>query len=129
MLPLQITHTHTHTCFTCVHAAAVLSSDLQRLEWAAQGLPADEHSLASALIATQGLRTPLLLDSEGQLVRWLRKSLEHAGLMVVRSGDSRLAHAIEGAAQLGQPVLLVLDAGGSCLPGCLEGLLDAGQGE
>jgi dynein heavy chain, axonemal len=112
-----------------VHAAAVLSSDLQRLEWAAQGLPADEHSLASALIATQGLRTPLLLDSEGQLVRWLRKSLEHAGLMVVRSGDSRLAHAIEGAAQLGQPVLLVLDAGGSCLPGCLEGLLDAGQGE
>lgn len=55
----------------CLHSAAVgvLSTPIELLEWGCQGLPSDAVSVENGLIATRGLRWPLMIDPQDQANR------------------------------------------------------------
>jgi hypothetical protein len=49
--------------------AGILSTPLELLEWGCQGLPSDAVSVENGLIATRGVRWPLMIDPQDQAYR------------------------------------------------------------
>ena len=45
-------------------------------DWNTQGLPSNPFSLENGIIVTRGQRWPLLIDPQGQGLRWIR-NMEH----------------------------------------------------
>ena len=45
-------------------------------DWNIQGLPSNPFSVENGIIATRGQRWPLLIDPQGQGLRWI-KNMEH----------------------------------------------------
>ncbi|XP_053600523.1 cytoplasmic dynein 2 heavy chain 1 [Plodia interpunctella] len=79
-----------------------LSTVEMQLKWEADGLPADETAIKNAVVITQALEqpacglTPLLLDPDGDALRWLCRSLDSHELV------AHSAHNFSTAAQYAQ---------------------------
>ncbi|KAG9395747.1 Dynein heavy chain and region D6 of dynein motor [Carpediemonas membranifera] len=83
-----------------------LSSAVEVRGWAMHQLPADALSIENAIMCTRGQRWPLMIDPQGQAVRWIRAMEKSAGLKIVRPTDPNMLRTMEHAIRLGSPVLL-----------------------
>ena len=90
-------------------------------EWQLCGLPTDEVSTNSALLATRGRRWPLMIDPQMQANKWVKQKEAKQGLMVTKMTSKNLLQVLESAVRNGRP-LLVEDAGEQLDPG-LEPIL------
>eukprot|EP00898_Chlorokybus_atmophyticus_P005400 jgi/Chlat1/5861/Chrsp4S06373 len=70
------------------------------------GLPADAFSTENGVMVTRGRRWPLMVDPQGQAVRWVRNMESNNTLKVVNLQASDLMRVIENAITAGRPVLL-----------------------
>ncbi|KAM9820319.1 LOW QUALITY PROTEIN: dynein axonemal heavy chain 2 [Neosynchiropus ocellatus] len=75
-------------------------------EWNAQGLPSDTFSTENGVIVTRGSRWPLMVDPQGQAVRWIKRMEMSSGLKVVDFQVPDYLRVLQDAIQMGNPVLL-----------------------
>ncbi|KAJ4429792.1 Dynein heavy chain 2, axonemal [Periplaneta americana] len=75
-------------------------------EWNIQGLPSDGFSTENGIIVTRGTRWPLLIDPQGQGVKWIRNLAEKMGLKVIDFGLPDFMRIVEQAIQFGKAILL-----------------------
>jgi dynein heavy chain, axonemal len=71
-----------------------------------QGLPEDDVSIDSAILVTQSMRWPLLLDPQLLGQTWLQAKEAAAGLVTLHSSDAGFHASLEQAVRAGTPVLL-----------------------
>eukprot|EP00746_Dinoflagellata_sp_MGD_P126903 gnl/MRDRNA2_/MRDRNA2_61620_c0_seq1.p1 gnl/MRDRNA2_/MRDRNA2_61620_c0~~gnl/MRDRNA2_/MRDRNA2_61620_c0_seq1.p1 ORF type:complete len:1770 (+),score=338.45 gnl/MRDRNA2_/MRDRNA2_61620_c0_seq1:296-5311(+) len=74
-------------------------------EWRLQGLPADEVSTDSAILAVNSRRWPLCIDPQGQASRWL-KNYCGENLKIAKPTNPKLARILESCISVGNAVLL-----------------------
>ncbi|KAK9840800.1 hypothetical protein WJX81_005500 [Elliptochloris bilobata] len=98
-----------------------LAPSAQVREWHAMGLPHDDVSVDSAIVAMHGRCWPLCIDPQGQAAAWLRAMEAHSGLRVLRMGQAAYLRDLESALRAGTPVLF--EDVGETLDPALEPLL------
>ncbi|XP_024946848.1 cytoplasmic dynein 2 heavy chain 1 isoform X2 [Cephus cinctus] len=86
-------------------AIDLLISERERLQWRAQGLPADTGSLVGASCVLRGPLVPLFLDSSGVAVTWLKSNIG-TRLEVTEPQSSRFLTTLELAIRFGKPLLI-----------------------
>jgi hypothetical protein len=77
-------------------------------EWNSQGLPKDDLSIQNGILVTQASRFPLLIDPQGQALRWLLKR-EEANFPVWGSttlSSPKLRDQLEFCLEEGKPLLI-----------------------
>ncbi|XP_023246189.1 cytoplasmic dynein 2 heavy chain 1 [Copidosoma floridanum] len=84
----------------------LLASERDRLQWRAQGLPADTESLVGATRAIRGDLVALFVDPSGVAVGWLRANVGGTRLEVTHPGDARFLTSVELAVRFGKPLLV-----------------------
>uniref|UniRef100_A0ABD2XKY5 Dynein heavy chain, cytoplasmic n=1 Tax=Trichogramma kaykai TaxID=54128 RepID=A0ABD2XKY5_9HYME len=88
-------------------AIELLISERDKLQWRAQGLPADTESFVGACRSLRGVLTPLFLDPSGVAVSWLKSNQGGSGgLETTRPGDPRFLTSVELAVRFGKPLLV-----------------------
>ena len=75
-------------------------------DWNLQGLPNDQFSTENGVIVTRGNRWPLMIDPQGQAIKWIRNKEEKHGLKIIDLQQSDYMRTLENAIQFGSPVLL-----------------------
>uniref|UniRef100_A0A3B3BC08 Dynein heavy chain coiled coil stalk domain-containing protein n=1 Tax=Oryzias melastigma TaxID=30732 RepID=A0A3B3BC08_ORYME len=90
-------------CSPTFSFAAFLSKPTAVRDWNIQGLPSDAFSTENGVIITRGNRCPLIIDPQGQALKWI-KNME--GLKVIEFGMADYLQVLENAIQFGNPVLL-----------------------
>ncbi|WIA33430.1 hypothetical protein OEZ86_006562 [Tetradesmus obliquus] len=75
-------------------------------DWNIQGLPADTFSTENGVMVTRGRRWPLMIDPQGQAVRWIKNMEAKSGLKVLSLSAPDMVRQLENAVQFGRPVLL-----------------------
>lgn len=75
-------------------------------DWNIQGLPADAFSTENGVMVTRGRRWPLMIDPQGQAVKWVKNMEGKSGLKVLNLNMSDMSRQMESAVQFGRPVLL-----------------------
>ncbi|XP_052104325.1 dynein axonemal heavy chain 2-like isoform X7 [Mytilus californianus] len=75
-------------------------------EWNIQGLPNDSFSTENGVIVTSASRWPLMVDPQGQAIKWIKSMESSRGLKVVDLQQSDYMRTMESAIQFGLPVLL-----------------------
>ncbi len=75
-------------------------------DWNIQGLPADAFSTENGVMVTRGRRWPLMVDPQGQAVKWVKNMEGANGLKVLSLSMGDMARQMEAAVQYGRPVLL-----------------------
>uniref|UniRef100_A0A3B3HE18 Dynein heavy chain coiled coil stalk domain-containing protein n=1 Tax=Oryzias latipes TaxID=8090 RepID=A0A3B3HE18_ORYLA len=90
-------------CSPAFSFAAFLSKPTAVRDWNIQGLPSDAFSTENGVIITRGNRWPLIIDPQGQALKWI-KNME--GLKIVEFGMVDSLQILENAIQFGNPVLL-----------------------
>lgn len=101
-----------------------MGDPMDTLTWQIASLPTDDTSTENAIIVSNSRpprRWPLLIDPQGQGVKWLTQMHKKDNFIVVRLTDKTYVHQIEQAIQYGRVVLLA-DVGESLDP-ALEPLL------
>lgn len=101
-----------------------MGDKMDTLTWQIASLPTDDTSTENAIIVSNSRpprRWPLLIDPQGQGVKWLTQMHKKDNFVVVRLTDKSYLHQIEQAIQYGRVVLLA-DVGESLDP-ALEPLL------
>uniref|UniRef100_A0A672Y9Y9 Dynein, axonemal, heavy chain 2 n=1 Tax=Sphaeramia orbicularis TaxID=375764 RepID=A0A672Y9Y9_9TELE len=83
--------------------ADFLSKPIAVREWNVHGLPADGFSTENGVIVTRGSRWPLMVDPQGQALKWI-KNIELKSVSLSTMPD--YLQILENAIQLGNPVLL-----------------------
>lgn len=73
----------------------VLGDQLILKEWCAYGLPSDEVSQSSGLIAMMSKRYPLMIDPQLQAKKWLSNVLPLKGECVMWKAGGDIKRAIE----------------------------------
>ena len=74
--------------------------------WNIQGLPADQFSTENGVIVTRGKRWPLMIDPQGQAIKWIKKMEGERGLKIIDLQMSNFLRTLENSIQFGTPVLL-----------------------
>jgi dynein heavy chain len=74
-------------------------------DWRIGGLPSDDFSAESGIIATKGERWPLMIDPQNQAGNWV-KNYEGRKLQVVSVNSLRLMNTVEKAVSAGAPLLI-----------------------
>ncbi|KAK7102408.1 hypothetical protein V1264_020630 [Littorina saxatilis] len=74
-------------------------------DWNLQGLPSDSFSTENGIIVTRGARWPLMVDPQGQAIKWV-KNMEAKDLQVIDLQQADYMRTMETAVQFGLPVLL-----------------------
>ena len=82
-----------------------LISDVDRQNWIARGLPADDHSIENGILTTQGTKFPLCIDPQMQASFWIKRLYENSQLYVKAMTDSDFMKYLELAIQFGKPFL------------------------
>uniref|UniRef100_A0A8C4Z8H0 Dynein, axonemal, heavy chain 2 n=1 Tax=Gadus morhua TaxID=8049 RepID=A0A8C4Z8H0_GADMO len=75
-------------------------------DWNIQGLPSDAFSTENGVIVTRGNRWPLMVDPQGQALKWIKNMERGRGLKVIDLQMPDFLRVLEGAVQSGAPVLL-----------------------
>ncbi|XP_062301425.1 dynein axonemal heavy chain 2 [Scomber scombrus] len=86
--------------------AVFLSKPTAVRDWNIQGLPSDAFSTENGVIVTRGNRWPLMVDPQGQALKWIRNMEMKRGLKVVDFQMPDYMRILENAIQFGNPVLL-----------------------
>lgn len=74
--------------------------------WNIQGLPSDQFSTENGVIVTRGRRWPLMIDPQGQAIKWIKNMERKRGLKVVDLQMPDYLRTLENAIQYGTPVLM-----------------------
>ena len=75
-------------------------------EWNIQGLPSDSFSTENGVIVTRGNRWPLMVDPQGQAIKWIIKMEMKRGLKMIDLQQLDYMRTLENAIQFGSPVIL-----------------------
>nr|XP_019958870.1 PREDICTED: dynein heavy chain 2, axonemal [Paralichthys olivaceus] len=75
-------------------------------DWNIQGLPSDVFSTENGVIVTRGNRWPLMVDPQGQALKWIKNMEMQRGLKVIDFQMPDYLRVLENAIQFGYPVLL-----------------------
>eukprot|EP00042_Codosiga_hollandica_P058945 m.896166 g.896166 ORF g.896166 m.896166 type:complete len:2088 (+) comp60006_c0_seq2:2303-8566(+) len=86
--------------------ADVLGDELTVTQWHLDGLPQDSMSVDNAILITNSLRTPLIIDPQGRVDTWLPLLDSSTTAVVCHASDSQLSRKVMLAVQGG--FLLVL---------------------
>ncbi|XP_063042411.1 dynein axonemal heavy chain 2 [Engraulis encrasicolus] len=86
--------------------AVFLSKATAVREWNIQGLPSDAFSTENGVIVTRGNRWPLMVDPQGQALKWIKNMESKRGLKVIDLQMPDFLRTLENAVQFGSPVLL-----------------------
>jgi dynein heavy chain len=84
----------------------VLSDPVTIKNWQIKGLPADSLSVENAVMVTESRKTPLMIDPQLQMSKWMKNYGRDFGLIVTASGTSALFKVIENAIRFGNTVLI-----------------------
>eukprot|EP00930_Biecheleria_cincta_P003159 TRINITY_DN104093_c0_g1_i1.p1 TRINITY_DN104093_c0_g1~~TRINITY_DN104093_c0_g1_i1.p1 ORF type:complete len:2548 (+),score=550.26 TRINITY_DN104093_c0_g1_i1:162-7646(+) len=82
----------------------LLTSDVEVAAWGGHGLPSDELCVQNGILVTRSSRWPLCVDPQMQIVTWIKKKEEKAGLTVKTFNDEYIKF-LELAIQYGKPFL------------------------
>ena len=74
--------------------------------WNIQGLPSDQFSTENGVIVTRGRRWPLMIDPQGQAIKWIKNMERKRGLKIVDLQMPDFLRTLENAIQYGTPVLM-----------------------
>ncbi|KAM6949562.1 LOW QUALITY PROTEIN: dynein axonemal heavy chain 2 [Aplochiton taeniatus] len=86
--------------------AVFLSKPTAVRDWNIQGLPSDAFSTENGVIVTRGNRWPLMVDPQGQALKWIKNMETKKGLKVIDLQMPDFLRVLENAVQFGNPVLL-----------------------
>nr|XP_046242172.1 dynein axonemal heavy chain 2 isoform X2 [Scatophagus argus] len=86
--------------------AVFLSKPTAVRDWNIQGLPSDAFSTENGVIVTRGNRWPLMVDPQGQALKWIKNMERKRGLKVIDFQMPDYLQVLEIAIQFGNPVLL-----------------------
>ncbi|XP_054656624.1 dynein axonemal heavy chain 2 [Dunckerocampus dactyliophorus] len=86
--------------------ATFLSNPTVVRDWNIQGLPSDAFSTENGVIVTRGNRWPLMVDPQGQALKWIKKMELKRGLKLIDFQMPDYLLILENAIQFGNPVLL-----------------------
>ncbi|KAF1380471.1 hypothetical protein PFLUV_G00164080 [Perca fluviatilis] len=86
--------------------AVFLSKPTAVRDWNIQGLPSDAFSTENGVIVTRGNRWPLMVDPQGQSLKWIKNMEMKRGLKVIDFQMPDYLRVLENAIQFGNPVLL-----------------------
>ncbi|KAM3857822.1 dynein axonemal heavy chain 2 [Diretmus argenteus] len=86
--------------------AEFLSKPTAVRDWNIQGLPSDTFSTENGVIVTRGNRWPLMVDPQGQALKWIKNMEMERGLKVIDLQMPDFLRVLESAIQFGNPVLL-----------------------
>ncbi|XP_075307002.1 dynein axonemal heavy chain 2 [Odontesthes bonariensis] len=86
--------------------AVFLSKATAVRDWNIQGLPSDAFSTENGVVITRGNRWPLIVDPQGQALKWIKNMESEKGLKVVDLQMPDYLRVLENAIQFGNPVLL-----------------------
>ncbi|XP_070849918.1 dynein axonemal heavy chain 2 [Chaetodon trifascialis] len=86
--------------------AVFLSKPTAVRDWNIQGLPSDAFSTENGVIVTRGNRWPLMVDPQGQALKWIKNMEMKRGLKVIDFQMPDYLRVLENAIQFGNPVLL-----------------------
>ncbi|XP_057714813.1 dynein axonemal heavy chain 2 isoform X3 [Corythoichthys intestinalis] len=86
--------------------ATFLSDPTAVRDWNIQGLPSDAFSTENGVIVTRGNRWPLMVDPQGQALKWIKKMETAKGLKLIDFQMPDYMLIMEHAIQFGNPVLL-----------------------
>ncbi|CAF1051829.1 unnamed protein product, partial [Rotaria magnacalcarata] len=84
---------------------SIMIDDADIAEWMNQGLPADQTSYENAAILIYCLRWPLMVDPQGQGIRWI-KNLFIDKLITLRYNSKGYLDRVEAAVRRGDTLLL-----------------------
>ncbi len=79
---------------------------IQLREWNIQGLPSDSFSNDNAVLVTTSNRWPLMIDPQGQAIKWIKNMERSSGLRIIKANDRDLSRKIEAAIRIGAPTLI-----------------------
>jgi len=82
----------------------LLTSDVEIAAWGGAGLPSDELCVQNGILVTRSSRWPLCVDPQMQVVQWVKRKEEKAGLTVKTFNDEYIKY-LELAVQYGKPFL------------------------
>ncbi|CAG5134524.1 unnamed protein product, partial [Candidula unifasciata] len=83
-----------------------MAKPTQVQDWNIQGLPSDEFSTENGIIVTRGRRWPLVVDPQGQAIKWIKNMELSQGLKIIDLQQADYMRTLESAIQFGLPVLL-----------------------
>ncbi|XP_047186413.1 dynein axonemal heavy chain 2 isoform X2 [Scophthalmus maximus] len=86
--------------------ATFLSKPTAVRDWNIQGLPSDAFSTENGVIVTRGNRWPLMVDPQGQALKWIKNMEMKRGLKMIDFQMPDYLRVLESAIQFGHPVLL-----------------------
>ncbi|XP_021360073.1 dynein heavy chain 2, axonemal-like isoform X4 [Mizuhopecten yessoensis] len=75
-------------------------------DWNIKGLPNDNFSSENGVIVTSASRWPLMVDPQGQAIKWIKNMEAEHGLKVIDLQQSDYMRTLEASIQFGLPVLL-----------------------
>ncbi|CAI8007748.1 Dynein heavy chain 2, axonemal [Geodia barretti] len=75
-------------------------------DWNIQGLPSDPFSTENGVIVTKSSRWPLMVDPQGQAIKWIKNMEKSKSLKVIDLQQPDFLRTLENAVQFGSPVLL-----------------------
>ncbi|XP_045920170.1 dynein axonemal heavy chain 2 isoform X2 [Micropterus dolomieu] len=86
--------------------AVFLSKPTAVRDWNIQGLPSDAFSTENGVIVTRGNRWPLMVDPQGQALKWIKNMEMKRGLKIIDFQMADYLRVLENAIQFENPVLL-----------------------
>ncbi|XP_013412698.1 dynein heavy chain 2, axonemal [Lingula anatina] len=85
---------------------AFMVKPTQVRDWNIQGLPNDAFSTENGVIVTRGNRWPLMVDPQGQAIKWIKNMEMSKGLKIIDLQQSDYMRTLETSVQYGLPVVL-----------------------
>lgn len=82
-----------------------LSKPTQVREWNIQGLPTDLFSTENGIIVHRGSRWPLMVDPQGQAIKWIKNMERKQGLIIFDLQTPEYMKLLEQCIQQGKPCL------------------------
>eukprot|EP01029_Cantina_marsupialis_P005823 TRINITY_DN1630_c1_g5_i3.p1 TRINITY_DN1630_c1_g5~~TRINITY_DN1630_c1_g5_i3.p1 ORF type:complete len:1943 (+),score=485.57 TRINITY_DN1630_c1_g5_i3:173-6001(+) len=93
-------------CSSEFSLSKIMGSPVQIREWQINGLPSDSVSVDSAILVTRGKRWPLMIDPQGQAVKWIKNVEAGMNLECTKMSDPNMLRSMENAIRVGRPVLM-----------------------